>query len=247
MDETDNPAARLHGFLDKAKNANTEQSDQTFQVWARVLEIQPSDDAQLLHALVQLHALIPEIKAAVEGISNLDHSLYTKPLPVVSEILDIKHLNFNWKDTRARLTGSLMTSLQFCAAELERHPRPRSIPADDLEQLQSDVEALSNQILEGDLDDALKRFLLQQVETVRAALLQYRLRGPAALREALEQITGAAFLNFNTVEEYRETAEVSMLYKIYIRLKDAVEFALKVKQLAEPIEKLFAALPPGSD
>lgn len=65
------------------------------------------------------------------------------------------------------------------------------VPDDKLSELQIAINELIERIMNLESHDEFTQFALEQLEKIRSALLQYRIRGPEGLKTALESVAGA--------------------------------------------------------
>ena len=237
---TNNPAGRLYAVLDKA--GSVDEKKKTYVAWREILDADPRSATDFFHRVSLVHRLIADIVQSVRKIDALDDKLYLRHLPTVSAALGPDRFSQPWNDTKSLLSDTVMTSLEFCADALAQHPQPHEVDTGQLQELYSNVEELIRDVLKSKLDYALKQFLVRHLELVRSAILHYPIRGPAALRETLEQMAGAVVMNWDAVEKSKEVPEVSRFGKVFSHLQKLVQTAFQLKQLGETVTKL---LPPG--
>lgn len=110
--------------------------------------------------------------------------------------------------------------------------------------LQSDVEGLVDNVLHSDLEDELKRVLVDGLETVRNALLGYRVFGAEGIRMALDR--NFAWLRryqkeINSASQCKGNEVLSSWIDILGKLEGISVNVLKLKQLADPIIGMLGA------
>jgi hypothetical protein len=80
-----------------------------------------------------------------------------------------------------------MKGLAYCADAMSRLPEAEEvIERNILNDLLKDFEALTSEVLDSNINDELKAFLVRSIEDIRAAIHEYRLKGAAGLRQALD-------------------------------------------------------------
>lgn len=246
MPINNNPASRLCEILDEAQAfANNEQMR---SVWAGVLRCDsPGNTSQLFHRLSQVIGLIQECKEKIQQIDTTDHNLFLEPLVNLEQAFDKVNLEENRGQFLGRIEATTRTSLKYCAERLSVSSEEDAIDKDLLTELQSDVNDLLEKVLESNLPDEVKKVLIEILEDIRSAILEYRIIGVDALRRTLESNVGSLYFHKDEIEEVEseEGQEViSKFGEVIGRLQRLVSVGLKAKKLLPPILD-FLALPGG--
>jgi hypothetical protein len=104
---------------------------------------------------------------------------------------------------------------------------------------------LFDEVLASSMPQALKTFILEQLELIRRAIFEYRIRGIERLQEALETSIGALIVNNNLINQGADYEEVRKLGMIVSGLAAVVSFATDTTSLLETVGKYLPALLPG--
>ena len=170
-----------------------------------------------------------------------DASDYLYTLQVVKEGM-FKVNAETWSAFRRRFDDNFMRYMRM-ACDSKYWEAEEVISEGDLEELQSEVEALINKVVSTDLNDELKRVLADGLGVVRQAILDYRISGAEGLRQALDK-NAALILRYR--DEFKEADEtedgkivVSAFLGVLKRLDSIVSVGLKVKQLVQPAIERF--------
>ena len=88
-------------------------------------------------------------------------------------------------------------------------------------------------VIAADISEELKKTLIDSLEDIRRAILEYRIRGGAGLREALDRSIGAVVRYREELQKISdpEEAGVSGFSMVIEKLSGLVSTALKLKQL----------------
>jgi hypothetical protein len=243
MVKTNNPAGRLYRLLAEARAKET--NNHSLLVWAEVLEAVDGSEASTLHRFLQLIQLFHETKAALEGVKDLNRDLYMSEMHRIENLMFPSTLFRPWNGVKNSLTDTAMQALAFCAERLSELPLHRDADPHALAQLQADVEALSERVIGSDeIDTEAKGLLVDLLNILREALIEYRIRGPARLREAVEQLVGKLVVNRSKVERNQSAAVVIEFGRLWTRFTEIVGLVSDINQLAPAATDLIRGLLP---
>jgi hypothetical protein len=248
VNRSDNSAGRLLNILEEAKKLN--QPGQCIQAWARVLDIPvehngtilPDKEVELVHRLIEVHKLVDEVETALKKIEGIKHELYLKPFSRIREVISFTRFNHNFPDTINKLTESDLTILEFCSEKLSERHIERVVDEEQLKEIQAEINDLLEQVQASTLSDEIKVFILDQLEIIRRAIYEYRIRGIQCLREALQTNLGAVILNRELINTERDRKEVKRFGKIISALASVVTFAADTTTLLEAVGKYLPHL-----
>ena len=241
MVKANNPAGRLYDVLSNAKKHPPTQSEPSRKIWSSVLGANP-DSTLLIKRLVQLMEELDDTIARLKKQENFTLALHEPQLRAIRHALSPTHLNAHWEHVVQQLSDSSMISLASAADWLAHHDPDGEINANELSALQREIEELVEEILGSELDATFREFVLDQLEKIRSAILEYRLRGPAALREALESTTGAILLNRSLIEKEAAKEEGTILKRFERVVSTTHALVVTIAnfhQLAEPLIRLL--------
>jgi len=257
MSDTNNPGSRLYLQLEAIRNkAKTPKSTTTAKkgegmklrtVLADVSGNEETETVKLFLFLVDLSNLAKQTAAAIQVVPNIDHNTYVRPLQKIEKGLMCTTVDVLAKTFAKRvLTEIDMLSLRVCADLLATVYVDTTIPPTEISALQQDVEDLLKEVLNTNLPNDLRDFLIDNLEKIRQALLGYRIRGNQGIREVLESVLGASFLRYDDlVEQAKDETKRKTLEKFFAVIEKATKilsFAEKIKTLAAPAIALL--LPP---
>jgi hypothetical protein len=238
MVERDNPAGRLWHILNEAKQKGPDKKVRN--VWAEIFDLNPEADSQILEKTSLLIGLLIEVKRSIENAKDLNQDLYLERLPRIEEAFLSVRLTDQWKAFDNRLDGTTMLSLKHCSDALSNRSSEAVIEEDELRELRSDVQALIDRILDdSELDPELRRILLDHLEIIRRAIINYKVHGSDGLQEAIKTATGAVYLNRELFEAEKDSDSVSLFWKIIVRIGTLTALVNDANQLAPGVTKLI--------
>jgi hypothetical protein len=215
--QKDNPAARLYRISDKIIQAY--HSGTTREAFRKIFNAQ--SPRELFSCFEKLHETIDEIKQYIElnDISDRDHYLYS--FPKIEKFLDscMKNLDVPFHAISNRIDEHIVRELKHCALMLDNHISENRIKKEELENLKQEVESLIEQVLSSSYEAKLKKFILEQLHNIKAALKDYEIIGNKALRRVYESNIGAFLLNVPFLDDNKDKEEGKQVVKILGSLK----------------------------
>ena len=127
--------------------------------------------------------------------------------------------------------------MQWADSDTSDHWHEQPLLDDDLESLQTEIEDLINDVVESELNDEIKRVLIDGLDAVRNAVLQYRVRGAEGIRQALDRNIGLMARYGQELKTASETDEgriISRWWGFLQKVDTMLSLALNVPQLAAP-------------
>jgi hypothetical protein len=111
---------------------------------------------------------------------------------------------------------------------------------DELQSLQEDVEALIDRVLDTTtIDLKLRGILLEHLEIIRRAIINYSLYGSKGLQEAVKTGTGAVYLNREIFEAEKDSEAVDWYWKVIVRIGTLTALVSDAHELAPGVAKLL--------
>lgn len=236
MEVKNNPAGRLHDLLRVAQKQPVKEKARN--AWANVFDVDPGDTGLLLEMLADLMGLVSDTNTSIERLEDVDHALYLKPFKKLERFFSEVNLEAGWDHWQKQLDEPTLYGLQFAADRLSRNTEITSISEKDIESLQAELEQLVANVIESDLPQGLKALFLRNLESVRHALLVYRIRGVDGLEHELERAVGSLFLNRHHIPPKGDKSETrkfwDRFFAVVDRIHKAVTLSRGVKELAGP-------------
>jgi len=228
-----NPAGRLHGILSAALPCRNNKPAR--EAWASVFRIEPTATGDLLYLLAQLIGLLQLTRQRIEQIDQLDRDLYFQPIKKLEKAFATMNLDVPWNNFKSNIDDATMVGLAFCSDTLSKYHSEELIEKEVLEDLLTDVESLVQTVLASTLTPELKTVLVENLENIRRAILEYRIRGADGLLRALETSVGALVRHRDDLKRSKDSESVSGFWKFLTKLDRIATTAMKAKQLFGPV------------
>ena len=254
--KADNPAGKLYLILEKFDNfriveymspsGNSVREPKIKEKLSHALEIPEDNSFELLHGLFQIHKLIDEVELRLSAIEDINETLYIEPLKRIRKAYLIIDMEKLWKRSETHPTVDKdLTSLMFMSELLSRYQPEKLVPDEELKELLSDIDELYQMVLASSLQLELKTLILNQLELIRRAIHDYRIRGVSALQEAMERVAGNYFVNESLIKQESEKEAVKGYKKFLSKFVATVSFASNVTKLIDAAAKWLPLLTSG--
>ncbi len=149
-----------------------------------------------------------------------------------------------WDQMSRVLTRDIVANLEACAYHLAGAVPDDGIDRTKLRGVYRDVTKLFDEVRKSDLDDYLKRYLLDKLELMRQAIELYQTgRSIKPLRAALESMVGSTFVDRDACEKTKATELGKRVWGAAKGLAVLVSQAREGPQLEQSIIELL----PGAD
>ena len=237
--KNDNVAGRLWNILTAAQKLT---GGTTHQQLAKAFQLaSPSDTALIVRTLVAAAEGVDKIEWRIRRIPGKDYDLYLHSLPHIKEgfIAATSNRDFNqWKT--AYMKAEHIGPLMYCAQLISEFYPEEEINQDELQQFLKRVDALYESVLASHLEPNIKLLILDQLQNIRQAIHEYRIKGVYILSEALERATGAIALHKAEIQEAVEQEDGDKI-KDFI---DKLTVLDKIISIAKNSKQLFLPLLP---
>ena len=237
MDEQISPAKKLHTIFKQIADHGQDSyipglpmSD----VWINALNIPQS---RLHDSLLETMDLIFRLEGLLRQNNVARRDAHLERLQRVKRTI-IRLNSIPWGDFRGEFGDDFVALLELLDDDATDLWGDAPLSDGDLEVLQSEVERLIHDVVESQLSDGLKRVVLDGLEAVRDAIMQYRVGGPEGLRQALDRNAALVAPYRTEFEEMREDDHSGLWdrwYDLFCRMDGLVSRGLKIKQLAQPV------------
>jgi len=185
-----------------------------------------------------------QVEQDVVTLYGHDSDLHIQTLRDLAAALRGFNLEEPWKVAKQRLDRSAIRALSFTADALRVARGTEEVPNETLDSLRRTLEDITATVLAATIDPALQAELIRHLEYARRALLEYRVRGPDGLKDALDHNLG---LLVRTVRR-SDPAELSVLKRVWLflgELDTALSLAGYGIQLAPPVTDMATKLLSG--
>ena len=201
--------------------------------------------------MIFLNDLLDDAEQAITLNPTLNHKIYLSCFPQVRIVFSPMHL----QSTRdglilPHLTPEVMARLEFCSEALQQDWSEFEIPADDLQVISQDLNALIETVAASSVDVLLRKALLESLERVRMSISLYRIYGAKGLKKNLQELFGLAFTEQTELkkEAQKNSNVIDRLGTLMDKIDSVCSKALKVhKALTKPIRFLIGLVTDSDD
>ena len=241
LEKLDNPVKRLHRILEKARPQPGNVAIR--YVWADALGVERTDVVELYLALAELVRLFHTAKGSVERLKDVNRDYYLEPFDNIEVVITNSNLEQPWNTLKDRLDEVTMLTLQMASNIVSVEEGKTAISEKPLQELQAETEGLLEKVLDTDFSSKeLKAVLIEHLESIRRAILAYRVSGTEGLRRAVESAFGALVLHREQVKNAVEQDEKKKgIFRGYVSLLANI---CQIASLGITIAQLTGILPP---
>jgi hypothetical protein len=186
-----NAGTRLHRIYDRLSAQVTDQA--MVHTWAEVFDLDKSlphiEDEVTNHVM----ALRAEIKFARERLDayEVPASLTSPAFERLAQVASPGQLNSSWNGQRGNIQPQECRKVFEWVEWALREEDEADMLAEEMQQLQLELDALESSLREADMAPYLRDFIKRQVETIRSALRMYGVQGVKPVQDALQKVAGA--------------------------------------------------------
>lgn len=252
MSTESNPASRLHALLKDVISG--QPKTRMLDVWAEVLGIKDRQDIEVARSLVLLNEMLDDTESTIKLNPKLNHGIYLSCFPQVRTVFSPLHLQSTRESLALpHLTPEVMARLEFCSEALRDEGSEVDLAADELQGLSTELNTLIENVAASSVATALRKALLEELESARIAISLYRVYGAKGLRKNLQSLFGFVYTERAALkkEAVKNGDVLERLGKWIEKIDSVSSKALKVhKALAKPIRFLLewaAASPENSE
>ena len=124
-----------------------------------------------------------------------------------------------------------MVGLEFCSDTLSR-VTPEDVPDEAiLDELKHDVEAMIDDVDKADIVSTLKAVILDHLESIRRAVVEYKIRGTQGLRQALDSGIGSLLRHRDELKKTESQHIVTRLMNLFGKIDSYVGVGIAAQKL----------------
>ena len=203
METQNNPTGQLLDLMTVARAQGPNQF--TMLALAKVFGCEAEDSISLSRGIISAIDLCAQGRAATKKFIPGDKSIFLAPFDKIEALFSRMNLLAEWSSYLPHLNDSVIGALQFgnhslsltYAGDSPETPR-------EVRDFISRLDALLEECLTSELAPELKTLFLRHLESLRSALLDYRVNGAKSLERVLDEVAGSMARHQSTVgPEYK--------------------------------------------
>ena len=195
-----NPAERLLSIYDKLISQQKDQS--MTQTWAVVFDLD-KDDPNIEDKVVScLVALREQINFSRLKLTEIDVPIdLTSPgFDNLKNVASTSNLNSSWNGIRGNIQLPECRHAFTWSSWVLRDLSENDISTEDLIELINEISDLEKIIMVTQMSSTLRNFILQQIASIKEALVLATVQGSRPIRESYEKIAGAFIIYKDVIE-----------------------------------------------
>lgn len=245
LETRNNPTGRLLDIVTAMNGIQDHISAR--DAWAQVFACPRDDTGALLRGLAQLIKLLTEAREATVAHAEGNSGLFLAPFDLIESMLAKINFDQSWSNVRAHISDRMLNSLEFGDNMLSGKYGMSSMNEAKIEELLTSLSSLSSECLESKLPDELKKFFVQAIESLRSALLGYRIIGPEGIQDEIDRISATLYRRKASVRDAGENSETGSLverfFKVLGDINASVQFTQNALMLGPPLFMAIKQIP----
>lgn len=239
MPKMDNPAGRLHDLLERARKLGYADHVRLRMVWGALFEIDPKDTPQILAVTIRLFELTAQTRKFVGMLDGVDRDLYVQPVKDVEIAFASTTCDSQWVEFKTKIKDTTMTGLAFCSDTLSKTMHEEVIEQETLDDLKAEVDKLIDEVLKSDMDATLKAIIIDHLEGIRRAIIEYRIRGTAGLRQALDSGVGSLMRHLEELKKSGSKPTMVRLMEFFGKVNDYVSVSKTMGRIYGQVSEML--------
>jgi len=211
------------------------------EAWSTVLGVKEGDTSTLLKRIGGVLQLGNDITESIKR-HDVGHDLYLGYVNQLLEVFKKMHLGSHIGGVTDNIKPEHIAGLRFCDDLLKRKAPEKTIDRNELEQIYRDIMALIDEVVQSNIDDYLKQYLLKRLDSLRQAVEMYDISGVTPIEHAVNEVIGSAYVDNRIRGKINSTGTGGKFQKIIMGLWVLLQLTNNAAQLPESIDKIL----PGS-
>lgn len=236
----ENPASKLHNLLTEAYNdcKGVASYNTSFRkTWAKVFEIDSQDSTALLSSMNSTFQLFLTTKEYVMQHDRLNNDRNLKFLFKIEGALSSMNFEGDMGHFKSFIDSETLTALSFIGDHMgfiyDLHES--KIDAQEISDLINEIDNLIENITSSSLSEDVKSLLFKNLDSIRFALISYKISGVEGMKIALEQTIGSLFINNGVITPVAQDENVKGIFNIIDKMNTVLSTGVAVKDLIGPI------------
>lgn len=238
MKTLNNPAGRLLEVLKRAK-AFQPPNAKALEAWAKILEVPPNDIPHLLTQFGKVLTLPKIVQERIKSQEEINHSIYLKWVPKVESCFKSINLETTIHSFTSNLDEAALDGLEFCSELLSRVQPEIEIDEKEIGKITKQIHKLQDEIIQSEIDNQYKFFMLEKLEELLKALQEYRIMGVEPIDEVFVNTFGRLATNQQIYEETKDTEIGGKFWSVLTRALLLTSLAVTTIQLGQWAQNLL--------
>lgn len=226
MDKATNPARLLHAHIQCLYKSKGYDKPVT-EVVGGCLGSEENDAVSIRRALTRLDQLFEEVERKIRSIPDVNHEVYIRHFPTLMQGFANLNLRVKANQVLNFMSESAITSLEHSAERLGEEYQVGQVSDEELSELVSKIDEVTEFVLRGSLDSKLKEIAIDLLEALRGSVVEYRVRGLEGMEARIDEATGklVRYYAVKTKAEAREPQDITHDDQVFEKLRSTVIIA----------------------
>jgi hypothetical protein len=177
----------------------------------------------------ELDDMLAYLREEGHPVQNYDHLMR-----LIEHSITPEGIVHQWQDPRSRLeqAAPILLMLSGFLPDFET-----VIPEVDLAGVRTDLEQLEKSLEDKDISPVIRHYIRNQINVIRQALWEYKIRGVQVFAEA--RIKAYVLAKAPEVEAHKDEPEVKKVNQLWQNLSKIMDAAIKIKNFLEAGAKIL--------
>lgn len=199
----DNPAARLHAILVKAKTKPNTGNCRA--VWSDILNISPTNESKFLMQMGKVSSLPHEIIEFVRTEFPNQLKTTTHWTSQVNSAFLRQDYNGQFSSFITKIDNHSLDSLSLLSDLIAGKTSTKVLPEDSLNSMRVKVQDLIDEMINSDLTKEFKEYLNKALNQILENINSYIITGINPIIDSLDMVLGHAMTDLNYRHELKES------------------------------------------
>lgn len=231
----DNPAARLLSIIEIGRSIPPNQICR--EAWQQLLNVQ-DNNALLMSRLGKVMELPGLAINQIKEMYPEQGDTWSHWSSQVNTGFMSQNLNATWSTFIGNIDTHTITYLRMSASLLEAKSNTNTISDADLQEIITKIKSLCDDIIESDMNDDIKKYLLRYIGKLVIALDEYKITGAISLLESIETTIGHAHIHPQYKSFLTDTELGKRILDTLGSMANVVTVAVGIPQLTQTIALL---------
>lgn len=234
---TDNPAGRLLHILQEGKDNAPHNTCK--DVWFQLLEVENENFALLMSRLGKVMGLPEQIRSQIQYHYPNQNDTCKHWIEQVNLAFSTQTLNGSWEEFNQYIDKHTISYLIMSADLLDTKENTQILKEDKLSEIREKINDLLTDILEEDIDEHFKKYMVDYLRKITVAIEEYKISGATPIVESIEQALGHAFIDKKYKDDLLKTETGKKIITALGAVASVVTIAVGLPQLSEPLQFLL--------
>lgn len=210
-------ARQLHNVLGSMSGSTSWDKLTTRVAWATYFEC-INDDMSIFVQLATMNEITDELIECIQKSNNIKidaRDMYLVRVKNIRSSYSMSVMQNNWMDVRRKhLPAHDVEILLAIDSEISGGYEFEIPDQETIKEITEELFSLSDDILDSDLNQEMKNFLMVHIKAMLDGISSYRFFGAIGMRDRFKRILGDIFLNYDLMIINKDDPEVSRFSKV---------------------------------